>query len=70
MVMYLRFAVNSHVHNQRHRITPLEPPQNFSSIVYFSKGFLATIRSMYHTCNSFGLVKYLFKVTLNQKSEV
>ncbi len=39
MVMYLRFAVNSHVHNQRHRITPLEPPQNFSSIVYFSKGF-------------------------------
>ncbi len=74
MVMYLRFDVNSHVHNQRHRITPLEPPQNFSSIVYFSKGFLATIkyvsRSMYHTCNSFGLVKYLFKVTLNQKSEV
>ncbi len=70
MVMYLKFAVNSHVHNQRHRITPLEPPQNFSS----SKGFLATIkyvsRSMYHTCNSFGLVKYLFKVTLNQKSEV
>ncbi len=39
MVMYLRFAVNAHVHNQRHRITPLEPPQNFSSIVYFSKGF-------------------------------
>ncbi len=39
MVMYLRFAVNSHVHNQRHRITPLEPPQNFSSFVYFSKGF-------------------------------
>ncbi len=39
MVMYLRFAVNSHVHNQRHRITPLEPPQNVSSIVYFSKGF-------------------------------
>ncbi len=39
MVMYLRFAVNSHVHNQRHRITPLEPPQNFSSIVFFSKGF-------------------------------
>ncbi len=39
MVMYLRFAVNSHVHNQRHRITPLEPPQNLSSIVYFSKGF-------------------------------
>ncbi len=32
MVMYLRFAVNSHVHNQRYRITPLEPPQNFSSI--------------------------------------
>ncbi len=31
MVMYLRFVVNSHVHNQRHRITPLEPPQNFSS---------------------------------------
>ncbi len=28
MVMYLRFAVNSHVHNQRHLITPLEPPQN------------------------------------------
>ncbi len=28
MVMYLRFAVNSHVHNQRHRITSLEPPQN------------------------------------------
>ncbi len=39
MVMYLRFAVNSHVHNQRHRITPLEPPQNLSSIVFFSKGF-------------------------------
>ncbi len=39
MVMYLRFAINSHVHNQRHWITPLEPPQNFSSIVYFSKGF-------------------------------
>ncbi len=39
MVMYLRFAVNSHVHNQRHRITSLEPPQNLSSIVYFSKGF-------------------------------
>ncbi len=60
MVMYLRFAVNSHVHNQR--------------LVYFSKGFLATIRyvsrSMYHTRNSFGLVKSLFKVTLNQKSEV
>ncbi len=37
MVMYLRFAVNSHVHNQRHRITPLEHPQNFNSIVYFSK---------------------------------
>ncbi len=74
MVMYLRFAVNSHVHNQRYRITPLEPPQNFSSIVYFSKGFLATIRyvsrSMYHTRNSCGLVKSLFKVTLNQKSEV
>ncbi len=31
MFMYLRFAVNSHVHNQRYRITPLEPPQNFSS---------------------------------------
>ncbi len=30
MVMYLRFAVNSHAHNQRYRITPLEPPQNFS----------------------------------------
>ncbi len=30
MVMYLRFAVNSHVHNQRYRITPLKPPQNFS----------------------------------------
>ncbi len=74
MVMYLRFAVNSHVHNQRHRITPLEPPQNLSSIVFFSKGFLATIRyvsrSMYHTRNSFRLVKSLFKVTLNQKSEV
>ncbi len=39
MVMYLRFAVNSHVHNQRHRITLLEPPQNLSSIVFFSKGF-------------------------------
>ncbi len=39
MVTYLRFAVNSHVHNQRHRITPLEHPQNSSSIVYFSKGF-------------------------------
>ncbi len=39
MITYLRFAVNSQVHNQRHRITPLEPPQNFSSIVYFSKGF-------------------------------
>ncbi len=39
MVMYLRFAVNSHVHNQRHRITSLESPQNFSSIVFFSKGF-------------------------------
>ncbi len=39
MVMYLRFAVNSHVHNQRHRLTALEPPQNLSSIVYFSKGF-------------------------------
>ncbi len=39
MVMYLRFAVNSHVHNQRHQITPLEYPQNSSSIVYFSKGF-------------------------------
>ncbi len=39
MVMYLRFAVNSHVQNQRHRITLLEPPQNLSSIVYFSKGF-------------------------------
>ncbi len=39
MVMYLRFAINSHVHNQRHRITPLEPPQNFSLIVFFSKGF-------------------------------
>ncbi len=53
---------------------PLEPPQNLSSIVYFSKGFLATIRyvsrSMYYTRNSFGLVKSLFKVTLNQKSEV
>ncbi len=24
---------------------------------------------MYHTYNSFGLVKHLFKVTLNQKSE-
>ncbi len=39
MVMYLRFAVNSHVHNQRHRITSLESPQNFSSIIFFSKGF-------------------------------
>ncbi len=74
MVMYLRFAVNSHVHNQRHRITLMGHPQNSSSIVYFSKGFLATIRyvsrSMYYTRNSFGLVKFLFKVTLNQKSEV
>ncbi len=53
---------------------PLEPPQNLSSIVYFSKGFLAIIRyvsrSMYNTRNNFGLVKSLFKVTLNQKSEV
>ncbi len=34
MVMCLRFAVNSHVHNQRHRITPLEPPlvQSFTSV--------------------------------------
>ncbi len=39
MVMYLRFAVNSHVHNQRHRITSLESPQSLSSIVFFSKGF-------------------------------
>ncbi len=39
MVTYLRFAVNSHVHNQRYRITALEPPRNFSSIVFFSKGF-------------------------------
>ncbi len=75
MVMYLRFAVNSHVHNQRHWITPLEPPQNFSSIVYFSKQqVLATIRyvsrSRYYIRNSYGLVKSLFKVTLNQKSEV
>ncbi len=70
MVMYLRFAVNSHVHNQRHRITPLEPPQNFSS--FTSVKFLAIIRyvsrSMYNTRNNFGLVKSLFKVTLNQKS--
>ncbi len=69
MVTYLRFAVNSHVHNQRHRITPLEHPQNSSSIVYFSKGFwplLDVSRSMYYTRNSFGLVKSLFKVTLNQ----
>ncbi len=69
--MYLRFAVNSHVHNQRHRITLLEPPQNFSSIVYFSKGFwpLSDMLAdqMYYTRNSFGLVKSLFKVTLNQK---
>ncbi len=53
---------------------PLEPPQNFSSFVYFSKGGLAIIRyvsrSMYNTRNNFGLVKSLFKVTLNQKSEV
>ncbi len=74
MVMYLRFAVNSHVHNQRHRITPLESPQNLSSIVFFSKGcwplsdMLAD--QMYYIRNSFGLVKSLFKVTLNQKSEV
>ncbi len=39
MVMYLRFAVNSHVHNQRHLITLMESPQNLSSIVFFSKGF-------------------------------
>ncbi len=36
MVMYLRFAVNSHVHNQGHRITPLEPlrtlVQSFTSV--------------------------------------
>ncbi len=74
MVMYLRFAVNSHVHNQRHRITPLEPPQNFSSTVYFSKGFwpLSDMLAdqMYYIRYSFGLVKSLFKVTLNQKSEV
>ncbi len=39
MVTYLRFAVNSHVHNQRHRITLMGHPQNSSSIIYFSKGF-------------------------------
>ncbi len=70
MVMYLRFAVNSHVHNQRHRITPLESPQNLSSIVFFSKGFwpLSDMLAdqMYYIRNSFGLVKSLFKVTLNQ----
>ncbi len=74
MVMYLRFAVNSHVHNQRHRITPMESPQNLSSIVFFSKGFwpLSDMLAdqMYYIRNSFGLVKSLFKVTLNQKSEV
>ncbi len=74
MVMYLRLTVNSHIHNQRHLRTLLEPPQNLSSIVYFSKGFwpLSDMLAdqMYYTRNSFGLVKALFKVTLNQKSEV
>ncbi len=36
MVMYLRFAVNSHVHNQRYRITPWSPlrtlVQSFTSV--------------------------------------
>ncbi len=41
MVMYLRFAVNSHVHNQRYRITPLEPPQNFSSFTWPLSDMLA-----------------------------
>ncbi len=51
-------------------ITLMGHPQNSNSIVYFSKGFLATIRyvsrSIYYTRNSFGLAKSLFKVTLNQ----
>ncbi len=73
MVMYLRFAVNSHVHNQRHRITPWSPLRTLVRL-FTSVKVLATIRyvsrSMYYIRNSFGLVKSLFKVTLNQKSEV
>ncbi len=53
MVMYLRFAVNSHVHNQRYRITPLEPPQNFSLIVYFSKGFWPLSDMLADQCTTF-----------------
>ncbi len=68
MVTYLRFAVNSHVHNQRHRITLMGHPQNSSSIVMDTIRYVS--RSIYYTRNSFGLVKSLFKVTLNQKSEV
>ncbi len=51
MVMYLRFAVNSHVHNQRHRITPLEPPQTLGFNRYFSKG-LAIIRYVAGQCTT------------------
>ncbi len=53
MVMYLRFAVNSHVHNQRHRITPLEPPQNLSSIVFFRKGFWPLSDMLADQCTTF-----------------
>ncbi len=53
---------------------PLEPPQNLSSIVYFSKGFWPLSDMLAGQCTTlviaFGLVKSLFKVTLNQKSEV
>ncbi len=56
MVMYLRFAVNSHVHNQRHRITPLEHPQNSSSIVYFSKGFWPLLDMLADQCTTLVIV--------------
>ncbi len=73
MVMYLRLPL-IHTYTIRDIGYPPWSPLRTLVQLFTSVKVLATIRyvsrSMYYIRNSFGLVKSLFKVTLNQKSEV